>query len=240
MEKGAWWDLWDGSVVDPYAPRWHFLDVFFDHNVSIGDEIWLHMFCYTCSHHLDPQIPCIIYCVCTVSPGWGGGGGGVLPIWWVIHMCRGFDPLFLPSGYQTRSFWGVFSHPPTQRRSFGYKSSQNSIFLAPKHHFPPRSFWVQFSVAHGTPPAIFGPSTKICLRGVRNWVYLIFFNISFYRYYLKRSEKMSWKGHGKVIEFHSWISAWTMMMASQITSVLIGYSTICSSADHRKLHVTGL
>ena len=62
-------------------------------------------------------------------------GGGVLPIWWVIHMCRGFDPLFWPSGYQTRSFWGVFSHPPTQKRSFGYKSSQNSIFLAPKYHF---------------------------------------------------------------------------------------------------------
>ena len=63
------------------------------------------------------------------------GGGGLLPIWWVIHMCRGFDPLFLPSGYQTRSFWGVFSHPPTQKQSFGYKSSQNSIFLAPKYHF---------------------------------------------------------------------------------------------------------
>ena len=62
--------------------------------------------------------------------------GGVLPIWWVIHMCRGFDPLFWPYGYQTRSFWGVFSHPPTQKRSFGYKSSQNSIFLAPKYHFP--------------------------------------------------------------------------------------------------------
>ena len=62
--------------------------------------------------------------------------GGVLPIWWVIHMCRGFDPLFWASGYQTQSFWGVFSHPPTQKRSFGYKSSQNSIFLAPKYHFP--------------------------------------------------------------------------------------------------------
>ena len=51
-------------------------------------------------------------------------------------MCRGFDPFFWPSGYQTRSFWSVFSHPPTQKRSFGYKSSQNSIFLAPKYHFP--------------------------------------------------------------------------------------------------------
>ena len=61
--------------------------------------------------------------------------GGGTPYMMVIHMCRGFDPLFWPSGYQTRSFWGVFSHPPTQKRSFGYKSSQNSIFLAPKYHF---------------------------------------------------------------------------------------------------------
>ena len=62
-------------------------------------------------------------------------GGGVLPMWWVIHMCRGFDPLFSLWQDRARSFWGVFSHPPTQKRSFGYKSSQNSIFLAPKYHF---------------------------------------------------------------------------------------------------------
>ena len=61
--------------------------------------------------------------------------GGVLPMWWVIHMCRGFDPLFSLWQDRARSFWGVFSHPPTQKRSFGYKSSQNSIFLAPKYHF---------------------------------------------------------------------------------------------------------
>ena len=29
----------------------------------------------------------------------------------------------------------------------------------PQNTISPRSFWVQFSVAHGTPPAIFGPST---------------------------------------------------------------------------------
>ena len=62
-------------------------------------------------------------------------GGGVLPMWWVIHMCRGFDPLFSLWQDRARSFWGVFSHPPTQKGSFGYKSSQNSIFLAPKYHF---------------------------------------------------------------------------------------------------------
>ena len=61
--------------------------------------------------------------------------GGVLPMWWVIDMCRGFDPLFSLWQDRARSFWGVFSHPPTQKRSFEYKSSQNSIFLAPKYHF---------------------------------------------------------------------------------------------------------
>ena len=49
------------------------------------------------------------------------------------------------------------------------------------------------------------------LRGVcKLGTFNIFFNILFYHYYLKRSEKRSWKGHGKVIEFHSWISVWTM------------------------------
>ena len=61
--------------------------------------------------------------------------GGVLPMWWVIHICRSFDPLFSLWQDRARSFWGVFSHPPTQKWSFGYKSSQNSIFLAPKYHF---------------------------------------------------------------------------------------------------------
>ena len=46
-------------------------------------------------------------------------GGGVLPMWWVIHMCRGFDPLFSLWQDRARSFWGIFSHPPTPKRSFG-------------------------------------------------------------------------------------------------------------------------
>ena len=75
----------------------------------------------------------------------------IFPIWWVIHMCRGFDPLFWPSGYQTRSFWGVYSHPPTQKWSFGYKSSQNSIFLAPKYHFPSIFLGPIFSGPRHTP-----------------------------------------------------------------------------------------
>ena len=44
--------------------------------------------------------------------------GGLLPMWWVIHMCRGFDPLFSLWQDRARSFWGIFSHPPTPKRSF--------------------------------------------------------------------------------------------------------------------------
>ena len=105
-------------------------------------HVWFTMGSDTAVAHMYLQMP--IHLAGTPPGGGGGGGGGgvgwwwwgVLPIWWVIHMCRGLTPFFWPSGYQTRSFWGVFSHPPTQKRPFGYKSSQNSIFLAPKYHFP--------------------------------------------------------------------------------------------------------
>ena len=52
---------------------------------------------------------------------------------------------------------------------------------------------------------------NVCLRGVwKLGTFNDFFYILLYRYYLKRSEKMSYKGHWKIIEFHSWISVWTM------------------------------
>ena len=47
------------------------------------------------------------------NPGW------VLPLCWVIWMCRRFDPLFWHSEAWTRSFGGIFSHPPTPKRSLG-------------------------------------------------------------------------------------------------------------------------
>ena len=45
--------------------------------------------------------------------------GRVLPLCWVIWMCRCFDPLFWHSGDWSRSFWGTFSHPLTPKWSFG-------------------------------------------------------------------------------------------------------------------------
>ena len=65
-------------------------------------------------------------------------GGGVLPMWWVIHMCRGFDPLFSLWQDRARSFWGIFSHPPTPKRSFGVLKLpilKEFDLLGPKFHF---------------------------------------------------------------------------------------------------------
>ena len=65
-------------------------------------------------------------------------GGGVLPMWWVIHMCRGFDPLFSLWQDRARSFWGIFSHPPTPKRSFGVLKLPiltEFDLLGPKFHF---------------------------------------------------------------------------------------------------------
>ena len=96
-------------------------------------------------------------------------------MWWVIHMCRGFDPLFSLWQDRARSFGGVFSHPPTQKRSFGYKYSQNSIFLAPKYHFSLDLFGSNFQwpAAHPqqfsdrVPPPGDSPCSSVRLQ----WIY---------------------------------------------------------------------
>ena len=87
--------------------------------------------------------------------------GGVLPMWWVIHMCRGFDPLFSLWQDRARSFLGIFLIHQQQSYLLGYKNYQflqKSIFLAPNSIFS-SIFWVQFSAASGTPPSVFRPST---------------------------------------------------------------------------------
>ena len=59
-------------------------------------------------------------------------------MWWVIHMCRGFDPLFSLWQDRARSFWGIFSHPPTPKRSFVVLKLPiltEFDLLGPKFHF---------------------------------------------------------------------------------------------------------
>ena len=53
-------------------------------------------------------------------------------------MCRGFDPLFSLWQDRARSFWGIFSHPPTPKRSFGVLKLpilKEFDLLGPKFHF---------------------------------------------------------------------------------------------------------
>ena len=81
--------------------------------------------------------------MCSAGHSWlstqrPGGGGGVLPMWWVIHMCRGFDPLFSLWQDRARSFGGIFSHPPLPKRSFGVSKLpilKELDLLGPKFHF---------------------------------------------------------------------------------------------------------
>ena len=80
---------------------------------------------YLCTNHSAPYI--------RYPPG-----GGVLLMWWVIHMCRGFDPLFSLWQDRARYFWGIFSHPPTPKRSFGVLKLPiltEFDLLGPKFHF---------------------------------------------------------------------------------------------------------
>ena len=60
------------------------------------------------------------------------------PMWWVIHMCRGFDPLFSLWQDRARSFGGIFLIHQQQSYLLGYKNYQflqKSIFLAPNSIF---------------------------------------------------------------------------------------------------------
>ena len=88
-------------------------------------------------------------------------GGYSLYIGW--YGCAAvLTPFFWHSGDWTRSFWGTFSHPLTPKRSFGGAKTTNPYRIRsfwPQIPFFPRSFGVQFSVASGTPPSVFGPST---------------------------------------------------------------------------------
>ena len=64
--------------------------------------------------------------------------GRVLPLCWVIWMCRHFDSPFWHSGDWTQSILGTLSHPLTTERSFGVLKpvilTELDLF-GPKFHF---------------------------------------------------------------------------------------------------------
>ena len=90
--------------------------------------------------------------VCSTTPG------RVLPLCWVIWMCRRFDPLFWHSKDWTRSFWGIFLSSTNTKTIFWGIKTTNSYRIRsfrPQISFFPRSFWVQFSAASAAHPRQF-------------------------------------------------------------------------------------
>ena len=113
--------------------------------------------CYQYSYNVSfaPQGP--------VSPGGGGGGGGggySLCDGWYI--CAAVLTPFFHFGRIEHDLFGVFFSSTNSKAIFwGTKTTnfyKNRSFW-PQIKFFPRSFWVQFSAASGTPPSVFRPST---------------------------------------------------------------------------------
>ena len=96
-----------------------------------------------------------------LKPGARGGGGGYsLCDGWYI--CAAVLTPFFHFGRIEHDLFGVFFSSTNSKAIFwGTKTTnfyKNRSFW-PQIQFFPRSFWVQFSAASGTPPSVFRPST---------------------------------------------------------------------------------
>ena len=80
------------------------------------------------------------------------GDMDVPPFWPPFLTFWGLNSIFLGYFFSSTNtkpiFWGIQTTNSYRIRSF-----------RPQISFFPRSFWVQFSAASGTPPSVFGPST---------------------------------------------------------------------------------
>ena len=121
---------------------------------------WTHIYVrgemasYGTKYHKDSQ-----------SKAWNPGEGtpsmlgdmDVPPFWPPFLTFWGLNSIFLGyffSSTNTKTiFWGIKTTNSYRIRSF-----------RPQISFFPRSFWVQFSAASGTPPSVFGPSTPPGLK----------------------------------------------------------------------------
>ena len=85
-----------------------------------------------------------------------GGGGGTPYMMGDTYVPR-FWPPFLILWVPNSIFLGCFFSSTNTKTIFWVQILTKFDLFGHKIPFSPRSFWVQFSVAHGTPPAIFGP-----------------------------------------------------------------------------------
>ena len=93
--------------------------------------------------------------------GGGSPGGGTPYVMGDTYVPRFWPPFFTLAGSST-IFLGYFNSSTNSKAIFwGTKTTnfyKNRSFW-PQIQFFPRSFWVQFSAASGTPPSVFRPST---------------------------------------------------------------------------------
>ena len=85
------------------------------------------------------------------------------------YVPRFWPPFFTLAGSSTIFLGYFFSSTNSKAIFWGTKTTnyKNRSFW-PKIQFFPRSFWVQFSAASGTPPSVFRPSTPP--PGYRTWL----------------------------------------------------------------------
>ena len=122
---------------------------------------------------------CLFSVVCSVLL-WHPGGGTPY-VMGDTYVPRFWPPFFTLAGSSTIFLGYFFSSTNSKAIFWGTKTTnfyKNRSFW-PQIQFFPRSFWVQFSVASGTPPSVFRPSTPPPTPGValdhfnQNMVYIL-------------------------------------------------------------------
>ena len=88
-------------------------------------------------------------------------GGGTPYVMGDTYVPRFWPPFFTLAGSSTIFLGYFFSSTNTKTIFWGIKTTNSYRIRSfrPQISFFPRSFWVQFSAASGTPPSFFGPST---------------------------------------------------------------------------------
>ena len=87
--------------------------------------------------------------------------GGTPYVMGDTYVPRFWPPFFTLAGWSTIFLGYFFSSTNTKTIFWGIKTTNSYRIRSfrPQISFFPRSFWVQFSAASGTPPSFFGPST---------------------------------------------------------------------------------
>ena len=99
-------------------------------------------------------------------------GGGTPYVMGDTYVPRFWPPFFTLAGSSTIFLGYFFSSTNTKTIFWGIKTTNSYRIRSfrPQISFFPRSFWVQFSAASGTPPSFFGPSTPPGAYTQHSWM----------------------------------------------------------------------